>query len=101
MLSTEEATVPTVLTERDIAQNEAYAAALPYAEVDPALSFKVGSETYAIDGATLDDEAKALRSQYICGAITKDELKSGLDNVRAKGYDQIIAEVNAQYAANK
>lgn len=99
--STEEATVPTVLTERDIAQNEAYAAALPYAEVDPALSFKVGSETYAIDGATLDDEAKALRSQYICGAITKDELKSGLDNVRAKGYDQIIAEVNAQYAANK
>lgn len=99
--STEATTVPTVLTERDIAQNEAYAAALPYAEVDPALSFKVGSETYAIDGATLDDEAKALRSQYICGEIDMAQLKAGLDNIRAKGYDKIIEEVNAQYQANK
>lgn len=99
--STEATTVPVVKTERDMAQDAAYAAALPYAEVDPALSYKVGSETYAIDGATLDDEAKALRSQYICGEITLDDLKAGLDNIRAKGYDKIIEEVNAQYQANK
>jgi len=99
--STEETTVPVVKTERDMAQDAAYAAALPYAEVDPALSFKVGSETYAIDGATLDSEATALRSQYICGEITLDQLKAGFDNIRAKGYDKIIEEVNAQYQANK
>lgn len=101
--STEEtgARIPVVKTERDEAQDAAYAAALPCAEVDPALSYKVGSATYAIDGATLDSEATALRSQYICGSISMDELKSGLDGIRAKGYDQIITEVNEQYQANK
>ncbi len=99
--STEATTVPVVNTERDEAQNAAYAAALPYAEVDPALSFKVNSETYALQGADLDEQAKALRSQYICGEITLDQLKSGLDDIRAKGYDQIITEINEQYAANK
>jgi len=101
--STEEtgALIPLKKTERDQAQDDAYAAALPYAEVDPALSYKVGSETYALDGATLDEEAKALRSQYICGSIDMDGLKAGLDAIRAKGYDKIIEEVNAQYQANK
>lgn len=99
--STEACTVPTVTTERDDAQNAAYAAALPYAEIDPALSFKVNSETYALQGADLDSQATALRTQYICGAISLDEFKAGLDNIRAAGYDQIIAEVNEQYAANK
>ncbi len=101
--STEEtsALIPLVKTERDEAQDAAYAAALPYAEVDPALSYKVGSETYALDGATLDTEASALRTQYVCGAIDMDGLKAGLDAIRAKGYDKIIEEVNAQYQANK
>ncbi len=99
--STEATTVPVVTTERDDAQNAAYEAALPYAEVDPALSFKVNSETYALQGADLDEQAKALRSQYICGEITLDQFKAGLDDIRAKGYDQIIAEINDQYAANK
>ena len=65
------------------------------------MSYLVNSETYAIDGATLDDEAKALRTQYICGAISLDEFKAGLETVRTKGYDKIIEEVNAQYTANK
>ncbi|MCM1542990.1 MAG: hypothetical protein NC121_17255 [Blautia sp.] len=99
--STEATTVPVVTTERDDAQNAAYAAALPLAEVDPALSFKVNSETYSLNGADLDTQASALRSQYICGEITLDQLKSGLDGIRANGYDQIIAEINEQYAANK
>ncbi|MCM1214421.1 MAG: hypothetical protein NC331_04940 [Lachnospiraceae bacterium] len=99
--STEATTVPVVTTERDDAQNAAYAAALPLAEVDPALSFKVNSESYSLNGADLDTQATALRSQYICGEITLDQFKSGLDGIRAAGYDQIIAEINEQYAANK
>lgn len=96
-----DALIPLLRTERDQAQNDAYAAALPYAEINPALSYLVNSETYAVDGATLDTEATALRTQYVCGAITKDELVSGLENIRSKGYDKIIEEVNAQYQANK
>ena len=101
--STEEADarVPLDRNERDQAQNAAYAAALPYAEINPALSYLVNSETYSVDGKALDDEATALRSQYVCGTISKDEFTSGLDAIRAKGYDQIITEVNEQYQANK
>lgn len=101
--STEEtdARIPLERNERDQAQVEAYAAALPYAEINPALSYLVNSETYSIDGAMLDEEAKALRSQYVCGTISKDEFTAGLDGIRAKGYDKIIEEVNAQYQANK
>ena len=101
--STEEtdARVPLDRNERDQAQNAAYAAALPYAEINPALSYLVNSETYSVDGKALDEEATALRSQYICGTISKEEFTAGLDAIRAKGYDQIIAEVNAQYQANK
>lgn len=99
--STEATTVPVVKTERDEAQDAAYAAALPYAEIDPALSFKVNSEAYSLNGADLDSQATALRSQYICGEITLDQLKSGLDGIRANGYDQIIAEINEQYKANQ
>lgn len=99
--STEATTVPVKTTERDDAQNAAYAAALPLAEVDPALSFKVNSETYSLSGADLDTQATALRTQYICGAISLDEFKQGLDKIRTSGYDQIIAEINEQYKANK
>lgn len=99
--STEATTVPVKTTERDDAQNAAYEAALPLAEVDPALSFKVNSETYSLSGADLDTQATALRTQYICGAISMDEFKQGLDKIRTSGYDQIITEINEQYKANK
>ncbi len=99
--STEATTVATVTTERDDAQNAAYEAALPYAEIDPALSYKVNSAAYAESGADLDTQASALRTQYICGAISLDEFKKGLDDIRAAGYDTIIAEINEQYQANQ
>lgn len=95
------AAIPIELDERNQAQNAAYAEALKYAEINPALSYLVNSETYSIDGATLDSQATALRSQYICGAIDQTAFKSGLDALRTQGYDKIIEEVNAQYAANK
>ena len=101
--STEETTarVNAYTDEFNQAQNDAYEAALPYAEIDPALSYKVNSSAYSEDGATLDSEASTLRTQYICGAISLDEFKSSLDNIRTKGYDTIIEEVNAQYQANQ
>ena len=99
--STEATTVATVTTERDDAQNAAYEAALPYAVIDPALSYKVNSAAYAENGADLDSQASALRTQYICGAISLDGFKKGLDDIRAAGYDNIIAEINEQYQANQ
>ncbi len=101
--STEECTlrVNAQTDEFNQAQNDAYEAALPYAEIDPALSYKVNSSAYSENGATLDDEASTLRTQYICGAIDLDTFKSSLDNIRTKGYDTIIEEVNEQYQANQ
>ena len=101
--STEEtnARVPLLRNERDQAQEDAYAEALNYAVINPALSYTVNSETYSLEGAALDEEATALRTQYVCGSISKEDLIAGLDSIRAKGYDQIIQEVNDQYQANK
>lgn len=84
-----------------LAETAAYEKALPYAVINPALSFTVNSETYASEGAMLDQEANVLRTQYICGAISMEELKKGYEEIRQRGYDQIIEEVNAQYSANK
>ena len=78
------------------AQNNAYAEALQYAEVNPALSYLVGSDTYSQVGADLDSQVTAARTQYICGSISLDEFKSTLDSIRSQGYDAIISEVNAQ-----
>ncbi len=93
--------VPVKSDKFNDAQNAAYAAALPYAEINPALSFLVNSETYSTEGATLDTAATAARTQYICGAITLEQFKKQLDDIRSQGYDAIIAEVNEQYQANK
>ena len=78
------------------AQNNAYAEALQYAEVNPALSYLVGSDTYSQVGADLDTQVSSARTQYICGSISLDEFKSTLDSIRSQGYDAIISEVNAQ-----
>lgn len=101
--STEEtsARVPIQLDKFNAAQNEAYAAALPYAVLNPALSYLVNSATYSAEGATLDEAATAARTQYICGAITKEAFETELQSIRDRGYDTIIAEVNEQYNANK
>lgn len=84
-----------------LAEVEAYAKALPYAVVNPALSYTVNSAAYGDEGSHLDQQALELRTQYICGAINKDAFKAGFDEIRARGYDRIIEEVNEQYQANK
>jgi putative aldouronate transport system substrate-binding protein len=88
--------IPIAQTKFNKAQDDAYAAALPCAELNPALSYLVGSETYSQVGADLDTQVSAARTQYICGSISLDEFKSTLDSIRSQGYDAIISEVNAQ-----
>ena len=101
--TTEEANsrVPLQIDKYDQAQNEAYAAALPYAVMNPALSYLVNSSTYSSEGAALDEAATAARTQYICGAIDKAAFEAELQRIRDNGYDTIIAEVNEQYKANQ
>lgn len=81
--------------------NQAYADNLPYAIVNPALSYLVNSAAYSDDGAALDTQIAAARTQYICGAITREQFEAELQKARDTGYDQIIEEVNAQYQANQ
>ncbi len=88
--------IPIAQTKFNKAQDDAYAAALPCAELNPALSYLVGSETYSQVGADLDTQVSAARTQYICGSISLDEFKSTLDSIRSQGYNDIISEVNAQ-----
>ncbi|HBA48258.1 MAG TPA: ABC transporter substrate-binding protein [Lachnospiraceae bacterium] len=93
--------VPRKIDKYDEAQNEAYEKALQYAIINPALPYTVNSPAYSANGKTLDDEAAAARSQYICGEITKEQFQEVLDGIRTRGYDDIIAEVNEQYKANQ
>ncbi len=95
------AAIPLNLNERDKAQNDAYAAALPHAVTNPALPYLVGSETYASEGATLDANISAARSQYICGEIDMEGLEKAISEWRRLGGDKIIEEVNAQYQAEQ
>lgn len=81
--------------------NQAYADNLPYAIVNPALSYLVNSAAYSDDGAALDTQIAAARTQYVCGAITREQFEAELQKARDTGYDQIIEEVNAQYQANQ
>lgn len=101
--SSEEATaaVPIQADKFTQAMNDAYAAALPYAVINPASAYLVNSETYAADGAMLDENVKAARTQYICGEIDKAGLEAAIQQWRDQGGDQIIAEVNEQYQASK
>ena len=92
--------IPIVRDEFNIAQVEAYAKAYEFAEINPALSYLVNSETYAAYGADLDTQVGSLRTQYICGEIDFDTFKASLEEVKQQGYSDIIAEVNAQYKAN-
>lgn len=96
-----DAATPVKRDEAAFAEVEAYAKALPCAVLNPALSYTVNSTAYAEDGSYLDQKAAALRTQYICGEINKEEFKAGFEEIRAGGYDQIIEEVNEQYQSNK
>ncbi len=100
--STEHVTEPHVKsTERLDAQNEAYAAAMEKAVINPASTYLVNSRTYADVGASLEELIDNARTEYICGEITKDELLKIHEQWLALGGQRIIDEVNEMYQANK
>lgn len=98
--SPEKATVEVVTNKYSEALDAAYSAALPYAEVNPALAYLVMSEAYASEGEALDTEVSSLRTQFVCGLLSEEELREKLKEVIDNGYDRIISEVNAAYWAN-
>ena len=88
-------------TEREVAQDEAYARNLECAVFNPATAYLQNSATYADTGAMLDEWIKQARSQYICGELDEAGLKAAWDKWYQNGGEQIIKEVNEQYQANQ
>ncbi|MCR5606986.1 MAG: extracellular solute-binding protein [Treponema sp.] len=72
-----------------------------YAVFNPALSFLANSETYATQGAILDQLLSDARTQYICGQIDAKGLQSAFDKWNKQGGESVINEVNEQYKANQ
>lgn len=83
------------------AQEAAYVENEKYAVLNPATAYLANSATYADIGATLDEELKQARTQYICGEIDQAGLQAAWDSWLSKGGQTIIDEVNEQYQANQ
>lgn len=90
-----------VKTEREIAQDEAYARNLQCAVFNPATSYLINSATYADVGAMLDQWITEARTQYVCGEIDEAGLKAAWDKWYQNGGEKIIEEVNQQYQSQK
>lgn len=88
-------------SERVIRQDEVYEENIQYAVFNPAAGYLAGSDTYALNGATLDTALKDARTQYICGEIDEAGFRAAMDTWLAQGGQQIIDEVNALYEADK
>lgn len=87
--------------ERTQAQADVYVENEKYAVFNPAASFLANSQTYSDLGASLTDIINQARTQYICGQIDEAGLEEAWNQWLAQGGQQIIDEVNEQYAANK
>ncbi len=68
---------------------------------NPAVSYLANSPTYASEGGKLDKIISEARSQYICGEINEAGLQDAFDKWNKSGGTQVLAEVNAQYRAEK
>ncbi|MCI9541091.1 MAG: extracellular solute-binding protein [Lachnospiraceae bacterium] len=68
---------------------------------NPAVGYLAGSDTYALNGATLDAALKDARTQYICGEIDEAGFRAAMDTWLAQGGQKIIDEINALYQADK
>lgn len=93
---------PVKQTERDAALTECYEKRTrPVAVSNPALAYLSGSETYSKYGSDLDEILSTARTQYICGVIDEEGLQAAWDDWSAKGGDELIAEINEAYQADK
>ncbi len=85
-------------TPRQDLEEEVKAANIEKAVFNPAIGLLVNSSTYSLNGATLDQELQAARTQYICGEIDEAGLQDAWKRWEELGGADVIAEVNAQYA---
>ena len=90
-----------VTTPRQDLEEEVKQANIDKAVFNPAAGYLVNSSTYALNGATLDEELQAARTQYICGEIDENGLKKAWKNWEELGGADVIKEVNEQYQAEK
>lgn len=88
-------------TDRVILEEQIKNDNINYAVFNPASGYLAGSDTYALNGATLDTALKDARTQYICGEIDEAGSRAAMDTWLAQGGQQIIDEVNALYQADK
>ncbi len=88
-------------TDRVILEEQIKNDNINYAVFNPASGYLAGSDTYALNGATLDTALKDARTQYICGEIDEAGFRAAMDTWLAQGGQQIIDEVNALYQADK
>lgn len=87
--------------ERQELENKIKAANEEYAVFNPASSYLVNSATYSLSGSSLDQLLDDARTQYICGQIDEAGLQAQWDLWLKQGGQDVINEVNEQYAANK
>ncbi|MFA9375790.1 MAG: extracellular solute-binding protein [Lachnotalea sp.] len=83
------------LEEKIKKENEAVAV------FNPAIAYLNNSETYSLNGSTLDKLIDDSRTQYVCGQIDEAGLKAAWESWLAQGGSAVIDEVNAQYTATK
>ena len=72
-----------------------------YAIFNPAAAYLNNSETYALNGANMDEILKQARTQYICGEIDEAGLQAKFSEWDNAGGTKVIEEVNTQFAADK
>lgn len=84
-------------TDRKLVEDEIKASNVDYAIFNPAAAYLNDSETYAMNGANLDETLKQARTQYICGEIDEAGLQAKWTEWANNGGQKVIDEVNALY----
>lgn len=92
---------PIITSDSKKLENQIKADNVQYAIFNPAAAYLNNSETYAMNGANMDQILKQARTQYICGEIDETGLQSKFTEWENAGGTKVIAEVNEQYAADK
>ncbi len=87
--------------ESQVAQAEAYARSRKVAVFNPAASYLTNSPAFAQSSTIINQTIDDARTQYICGKIDWDGFQQAVATWNSQGGEQVKAEVNDQYHANK
>jgi putative aldouronate transport system substrate-binding protein len=72
-----------------------------WATFNPAGGYLINADTYAKNGAALDQIIMDARTQYISMQIDKDGLLAAFETWKSRGGTTLVEEVNAMYQADK